>query len=62
VTDELTALGEQADRIDSLVAGLVMPLPAQFHLDQLREILPDISNRIKRFVVQTSGEDPWGQP
>jgi hypothetical protein len=62
VTDELTALGEQADRIDSLVAGLVMPLPAQFHLDQLREILPDISNRIKRLVVQTSGEDPWGQP
>ncbi len=59
MSDELDTLGQQADRIDSLVSGMVMPLPPQFHLDQLALILPDISAAIKKFVVEQSGENPW---
>ena len=61
MTPELNALGEQADRLESLVAGMAMPLPAEFHLGQLREILPDIAEAIKLFVVQASGENPWAE-
>jgi hypothetical protein len=60
VRDALNSLGEEADRLDSLVAGLELPLPPQFHLEQLKEILPDISKQIKLFVIQEAGENPWG--
>lgn len=60
MTDELDQLGRQADRLDNLVAGLVIPMPPQFHLDQLKEILPEISGEIKRFVILQAGENPWG--
>ena len=59
MTEELNQLGRQADRIDSLVAGLAMALPPQLHFDQLKAILPGISAEIKQFVVAQSGENPW---
>lgn len=59
MADNFDELGRQADRLDNLVAGIAMPLPPQFHLDQLTEILPDISAQIKAFVVAHTGEDPW---
>jgi hypothetical protein len=62
MTTSFDQLGQQADRLENLVAGLAMPIPAQFHLDQLKEILPDISAEIKRFVVEQTGENPWSKP
>ena len=61
MTDELYALEEQADRLDSLVAVLAMPMTPQFHINQIKEILPDISKAIKLFVIQEAGVNPWGE-
>jgi hypothetical protein len=57
--EKFNELGEQADRLDNLVAGMAMPLPPSFHLEQIKAILPEISAEIKRFVVEQTGEDPW---
>lgn len=57
--EQLDVIGRQADRLDNLVAGLDMPMPAKFHLDQLKEILPDISSEIKKEFIELTGENPW---
>jgi hypothetical protein len=34
-------------------------MPAQFHLDQLKNILPEKIKAIKEAVIAESGENPW---
>lgn len=53
------AIGQAADRIDSLVAGLEMKLPPQMHIDQLKKILPEISKQIKDAIEDELGEKIW---
>ena len=52
-------IGRTADRIDSLVAGFDIPMPATFHIEQLKKILPEIAADLKQVVVMETGENPW---
>jgi hypothetical protein len=55
----IETLGEQVDRIENLAAGLNMPLDPSFHIQQLKGILPQISEVIKQYYINTTGENPW---
>ena len=52
-------IGQQIDRIDSLLAGLQIPLPAEFHIEQLKPVLEDISSEMKTLFTEITKENPW---
>tara|TARA_R110000824_G_scaffold187984_1_gene369278 strand:+ start:1512 stop:1694 length:183 start_codon:yes stop_codon:yes gene_type:complete len=59
MNDNLEKIGQTVDDLESLIAGLAIPMPPQFHLDQLKNILPEKIKAIKEAVIAESGENPW---
>lgn len=53
-------LGAEIDRLENLHGALQLPMPAEFHVRQLREALPDVARRLKEGYVGLTGENPWG--
>lgn len=51
--------GSLIDEIDSLSAGLSIPLPAEMHLEQLKKLLPEKVEKLKKIFLQITGENPW---
>lgn len=58
-SNKLEKLGQAIDRVDSLAHGLVLPMPADFHLQQLKKILPEIVKELKDGYVAVTGDNPW---
>ena len=58
--EQIEELGQIADEIDNLCGAMELPMPAAFHIEQLKKLLPEISIRIKSLVVAVGGGDPWG--
>lgn len=56
---EREALGQAIDRVDSLAHGLELPLPAEFHVKQLKTLLPEIVEELKAGFVMVTSENPW---
>lgn len=56
--DQLDELGQIADEIDNLIGAMELPMPAAFHVEQLKKLLPKVSARIKSLYVAFGG-DPW---
>ena len=54
------ALGQIIDDLDSLAHALQMPMPAQMHVDALRQSLPEKVAALKAAFVSITGDDPWG--
>ena len=52
-------LGVAIDRLDALTFSLKMQLPAQFHVDQMQQILPALVKDMKALYSQAFGVDPW---
>lgn len=52
-------IGDMADTMDNLVAATQMKLPAEFHLQQLKGNLIEMSAQIKEYYVAMTGENPW---
>jgi hypothetical protein len=60
ITDDwLEELGQLADELDNLVGAMELPMPAAFHVEQLKKLLPKVSTKIKALVVAIGGDDPW---
>ena len=57
--EQLSELGDIADEIDNLCGAMELPMPATFHIDQLKKLLPKESERIKALYVAISGNNPW---
>ncbi|MCK9220215.1 MAG: hypothetical protein M0P47_09230 [Bacteroidales bacterium] len=52
-------LGRLIDSLESLAYGLALPIPSQFHIDQLKKILPQQINEFKKSFIEITGENPW---
>jgi hypothetical protein len=52
-------IGQAVDRIESLAAGLNIPLSPQMHVEQLKKILPEIAQQIKEGLIAETGQNPW---
>ena len=59
MSDAQEKLGEQIDRIDNLRAALDLPMPPAFHVEQMKELLTDLSVEIKKAFTELTGENPW---
>lgn len=57
--EQIEELGQIADTVDNLAGAMQLGMPAQFHLDQLKVLLPQVADRIKKLVVDISGDNPW---
>jgi hypothetical protein len=51
--------GEQIDRIDNLLGALEIPMPAEFHVKQMKSELKDLSVTLKRIYVEENDDNPW---
>ena len=57
--DKFEKLGQLIDSIDNLSHGLNLPMPASFHVEQLKKILPDKVKELKEVYIEITGENPW---
>lgn len=57
--DKFEKLGQLIDSIDSLAYGLDIPMSAEFHMKQLKSILPEKVKELKESFIEITGENPW---
>lgn len=57
--ENLEKLGLLKDRIDTLSASLLLSLPDNFHIKQIKGILPELSKEAKDIYTAEGGEDIW---
>lgn len=57
--DKFEKLGQLIDSIESLACGLDIPMSADFHVEQLKKILPEKVEKLKEVFVEITGENPW---
>lgn len=52
-------VGLEADALSAVVQSMQMPLPDSMHVGALRNILPEMIQRLRQAVVNGTGENPW---
>lgn len=57
--EHLGELGQLADKIDNLHGALQLPMPPQFHVDQMKSQLIELSKEVKNIYTQLGGEYVW---
>lgn len=56
-------LGELVDTIENIQCGLKLPMPPEFHLEQIKKFLPEWAQELKEIHISETGENPWeGNP
>lgn len=52
-------LGSLIDEIDNLAHALQIPMSAEMHVDQLKKLLPEKVEALKKSYEEITGENPW---
>ena len=52
-------LGQAIDRVDNLAHALLLPMPANMHVESLKAVLPDVVEELKEAYTELTGENPW---
>jgi hypothetical protein len=52
-------LGQAIDRVDNLASALEIPMPANFHVESLKTLLPETVKELKEAYAEVTGENPW---
>lgn len=52
-------LGELIDSLENLSCALNLPLDNKIHVDQLKILLPEKVEELKKLFVEITGENPW---
>lgn len=58
-TENASALGELSDRCDNLFHAAQIPMPAEFHKEQLSHAMAEIRDELRRIYVSETGFNPW---
>jgi hypothetical protein len=60
MTDEnIEKLGETIDRLDNVTHALNLMMSPQFHVTQLKSLLPEIVAELKKNFALVTGQNPW---
>jgi hypothetical protein len=59
MNEDFEKLGCLIDDLESLCAGLELKMSADFHVEQLKEILPHKVREFKEVFENLTGENPW---
>ena len=50
---------EVIEKIDNLLAAMEIPVPAEFHVNQMKRELREVSDKLKQIYVEEEDENPW---
>lgn len=50
---------EIIERIDNLRGALEIPMLVEFHINQMKRELKEVSDKLKRIYVEEEDENPW---
>lgn len=50
---------EVIEKIDNLRGALEIPMPVEFHVNQMKRELEEVSDKLKRIYVEEEDENPW---
>lgn len=50
---------EIIERIDNLRGALEIPMQVEFHINQMKRELKEVSDKLKRIYVEEEDENPW---
>jgi hypothetical protein len=59
MNDKFEVLGQLIDSLDNLANGLNIPMPAEFHINQLKKLLPEKVEELKNIYVEITNDNPW---
>ncbi len=57
--DKYETLGQLIDDLDDLTYALNIPMSDEFHVKQLKKILPKKVQDLKEVFIEITGENPW---
>lgn len=57
--EEVEELGGLIDSVDNLAHALQLSLPAEMHVEQMRQLLPEKVEKLKKVFIEITGENPW---
>lgn len=57
--EQADQIGRMADKMDSLLAGSKMPIPASIHLEAWTGSMREMRDELAALVVAITGENPW---
>ena len=57
--DKPDEFAEVIEKIDNLRGALEIPMPAGFHVNQMKRELEEVSDKLKRIYVEEEDENPW---
>lgn len=60
LTDISNEIGELKDKVDNLNGALEIPMPAEFHVKQMKGQLEEVSNKLKSIYIEMTDENIWG--
>lgn len=61
MTDISHEIGELKDTVDNLLGALEIPMPAEFHVKQMKSELKDISDKLKDIYIEMEDNNPWAE-
>lgn len=57
--DAAEDLGRAIDRVNNFTHALLIPVPAEMHVEQLKIGLPEVVTELKTAFAAVTGENPW---
>jgi hypothetical protein len=57
--DQEDQLGRDIDTLDNLAHALLLAMPADFHVRQLKSALPEVVAEMKKHYAEAFGWNPW---
>lgn len=59
LSDTSYKIGELKDKLDNLLGAMELPMPAEFHLKQMKSQIKDISEELKQMYILLEDDNPW---
>lgn len=59
--DWVEVVGKQSDTIDNLIAASKLPMPADFHLTQIKNAMETMRDELREAYTGITGESPWSE-
>ena len=57
--EQLDQIGEIADDCDNFAHAAQLPMPPQFHVEQLTRGFEHVRDLLRALYVEASGDNPW---
>lgn len=52
-------IGLEADNVDNILHATNLPLPAEFHVEQMKDALARLRDRLRSLHIEASRNNPW---